>query len=59
MYRRFNASNVKAVTEGCKLPVRMKNSEEWPKAEVISIRQVKLKVLMTSQILFKGTGHVP
>jgi len=30
-----------AVTEGCRLPVRMKNSEDWPKAEVISIRQVK------------------
>ncbi|XP_023331728.1 histone acetyltransferase Tip60 isoform X2 [Eurytemora carolleeae] len=35
------SDGLQAVTEGCKLPVRMKNSEEWPKAEVISIRQVK------------------
>ena len=28
-----------AVTEGCRLPVKMRNSaDEWPKAEVISIR---------------------
>jgi len=35
------SDGLQAVTEGCKLPVRMKNSEEWPKAEVISIRQIK------------------
>lgn len=27
-----------AVTEGCRLPVRMRQSDDWPKAEVISIR---------------------
>ena len=27
-----------AVTEGCRLPVKMRGSEDWPKAEVISIR---------------------
>jgi len=34
-----------AVIEGCRLPVRMKNSangvEEWPKAEVIAIKSVE------------------
>jgi len=31
-----------AVTEGCRLPVKMRNSaDEWPKAEVISIRTVE------------------
>ena len=31
-----------AVTEGCRLPVKMRNSaDEWPKAEVISIRSVE------------------
>lgn len=35
------SDGLSAVTEGCRLPVRMKNSEDWPKAEVISIRQVK------------------
>jgi len=35
------SDGLQAVTEGCRLPVRMKNSEEWPKAEVISIRQTK------------------
>lgn len=35
------SDGLSAVTEGCKLPVRMKNTEDWPKAEVISIRQMK------------------
>lgn len=35
------SDGLSAVTEGCKLPVRMKNTEDWPKAEVISIRQIK------------------
>jgi len=34
------SDGLSAVTEGCRLPVRMKNSEDWPKAEVISMRQV-------------------
>ena len=29
------------VREGCRLPVNMKNTEEWPKAEVICIKQTK------------------
>jgi histone acetyltransferase HTATIP len=36
-----------AVTEGSRLPVRMKNTEEWPKAEVISIRQVGSLVIQS------------
>ncbi|CAB4067688.1 TIP60 [Lepeophtheirus salmonis] len=28
------------VTEGCRLPVKMRNTEEWPKAEIIAIRQL-------------------
>jgi len=35
------SDGLSAVTEGCKLPVRMKNTEDWPKAEVISIRKIK------------------
>eukprot|EP00092_Neocalanus_flemingeri_P021517 GFUD01023335.1.p1 GENE.GFUD01023335.1~~GFUD01023335.1.p1 ORF type:complete len:504 (+),score=133.73 GFUD01023335.1:58-1512(+) len=35
------SDGLSAVTEGCRLPVRMKNSEDWPKAEVICLRQVK------------------
>jgi len=35
------SDGLSAVTEGCRLPVRMKNSEDWPKAEVISMRQSK------------------
>lgn len=35
------SDGLSAVTEGCRLPVRMKHSEDWPKAEVISIRQVR------------------
>ena len=35
------SDGLSAVTEGCRLPVRMKNTEDWPKAEVISIRQVR------------------
>jgi len=35
------SDGLSAVTEGCRLPVRMKNSEDWPKAEVISIRQIR------------------
>ena len=30
-----------AVTEGCRLPVRMKDSEDWSRAEVICMRQNK------------------
>ena len=38
------ADGLSAVTEGCRLPVRMSNSEEpltdqWPMAEILSIRQ--------------------
>lgn len=29
------------VREGCRLPVRMKNTEDWPKAEVICMKQHK------------------
>lgn len=29
-----------AVTEGCRLPVKMRGSDDWPKAEVISIRTI-------------------
>ena len=32
------------VREGCRLPVRMKNTEDWPKAEVICIKQNKYYV---------------
>lgn len=32
------SDGLSAVTEGCRLPVRMSNSDDWPKAEVISIR---------------------
>jgi len=35
------SDGLSAVTEGCRLPVRMKNSEDWPKAEVICMRQNK------------------
>ena len=28
------------VREGCRLPVRMKSTEDWPKAEVIAIKQM-------------------
>jgi len=34
------SDGLQKVKEGCRLPVQMKNSEDWPKAEVISIRQV-------------------
>ena len=33
------------VREGCRLPVRMKNTEDWPKAEVICIKQMKTGVM--------------
>ena len=33
------------VREGCRLPVRMKNTEDWPKAEVIAIKQMKVGTL--------------
>jgi len=35
------SDGLSAVTEGCRLPVRMKNSEDWPKAEVICMRPNK------------------
>ena len=31
------SDGLSAVTEGCRLPVRMKNGEDWPRAEVIFI----------------------
>ena len=34
------ADGLAAVTEGCRLPVKMRSSDEWPKAEVISIRTI-------------------
>ena len=37
------SDGLSAVTEGCRLPVRMKNSEDWPKAEVISMKQILMK----------------
>ena len=40
------SDGLSAVTEGCRLPVRMKNSEDWPKAEVICMRQVGIVVLI-------------
>ena len=35
------SDGLSAVTEGCRLPVRMKNGEDWPRAEVICMRQNK------------------
>ena len=37
------SDGISAVTEGCRLPVKMLSSDEWPKAEVISIRTVNAK----------------
>jgi histone acetyltransferase HTATIP len=28
--------------EGCRLPVRMSGTEEWPLAEIISIRELEV-----------------
>ncbi len=36
------SDGLSAVTEGCRLPVKMRNSDDWPKAEVISIRKASL-----------------
>ena len=35
------SDGLSAVTEGCRLPVRRKDSEDWSKAEVICMRQNK------------------
>ena len=35
------SDGLSAVTEGCRLPVRRKGSEDWSKAEVICMRQNK------------------
>ena len=43
------SDGLSAVTEGCKLPVRMKNTEDWPKAEVISIRQIKGRYFLSKR----------
>ena len=34
------SDGLQAVTEGCRLPVRMGLNDDWPKAEVISIRNI-------------------
>ena len=40
------SDGLSAVTEGCRLPVKMRTSstDEWPKAEVISIRNTENEV---------------
>ena len=34
------SDGLSCVREGCRLPVRMKSTEDWPKAEVIAIKQM-------------------
>lgn len=34
-----------SLTEGCRLPVRMHGTEDWPLAEIISIRDVQGKLM--------------
>lgn len=31
-----------SLSEGCRLPVRMQGTDDWPLAEIISIRDVQL-----------------
>lgn len=34
-----------SLSEGCRLPVRMVGTEDWPLAEIISIREVQGETL--------------